>query len=439
MNDPFQGLLQDLLKVIGGSAGGRSAWLDAARSLAQGVATDGEPEPNADPLERIRLEELARVAELHVGEATGLPFERSPVMVPVGRGAWAQKALEAWQPILGKMVEAQRDVPAAPPVPFDGEGGMEELLSRFASTLGPVLMGMQFGSAAGHLAQRALGQYALPLPWPSSAEILVTPQNVRRFAEEWSLPEDETRLWVCVRELTTHAVMTRPHVADRIRSLVESLTVEMVGAHQGLAERLGGDVADPEALQRLMADPEALLADLLTPGQRRTSEDLVALTSVLGGYVDHVTSRLAATLIGSPGSLSEAWYRYRIEESASEQAAGALFGLDLTRAQVDRGAAFVRGVLDRAGEEGLGRLWTDARHLPTPAEADAPGLWLERIALPELDDPQVTKEEPAPGSGPAPGVPWGSEAPEEGGPPSVRRHDSPEGPQGAGDPGGPAS
>lgn len=389
MNDPFQGLLQDLLKVIGGSTGGRTAWLDAARSLAQGVATDGGSEPNADPLDRIHLEELTRVAELHVGEATGLPFDRSPVLVPVGRGAWAQKALDAWAPILGKMVEAQREAPPAPPAPpapFESERGVDELLARFATTLGPVLVGMQFGSAAGHLAQRALGQYALPLPWPPSAEVLVVPGNVARFAEEWSLPADETRLWVCLRELTAHAVLSRPHVADRIRSLVESLTVEMVATHQGLAERLGGNVGDPEALQRLLADPEALLADLLTPGQRRTSEDLVALTSVVGGYVDHVTGRLAATLTGSAGPLGEAWYRYRIEESASEQAAGALFGLDLTRAQVDRGAAFVRGVVERAGEDGLGRLWTEPRHLPTPAEVDAPGLWLERISLPELPE-----------------------------------------------------
>ncbi|MGI0151593.1 MAG: zinc-dependent metalloprotease, partial [Thermoplasmata archaeon] len=235
--------------------------------------------------------------------------------------------------------------------------------------------------------QRALGQHALPLPWPASGEVLVVPENVHRFAEEWSLPEDETRLWVCLRELTAHAVLGRPHVAARIRDLVDSLTVEMVATHQGLVERLGGQAGDPEALQRVLSDPEALLADLLSPGQRRTSEDLVALTSVVASYVDHVTRGLAATLVGAAAPLGEAWYRYRIAESASEQAAGALFGLDLTRTQVDRGAAFVRGVVDRAGEEALQQLWDDPRHLPTPAEVDAPGLWLERISLPELPGP----------------------------------------------------
>ncbi len=386
-NDPFQGLLQDLLKVIGGAPGSQQAWLDAARSLAHGVATDGETEPNPDPIVRIRFEELARVAELHVADSTGLPFERSPVLVPVGRGAWALRVLDAWAPTLARMVEAQRAAPTAPP-PFEGEGegDVEALLARFAGTLGPVLVGMQFGSAAGHLAQRALGQYALPLPWPASGEILVVPENVHRFAEEWSLPEDETRLWVCLRELTAHAVLSRPHVAARLGELVDALTLDMVATHQGLAERLGGQTDDPEALQRLLSDPEALLADLLTPGQRRTSEDLVALTTVVASYVDHVTRGLATTLVGAAAPLGEAWYRYRTQESDSEQAAAALFGLDLTRQQVDRGAAFVRGVVERAGEEGLQRLWNDPRHLPTPAEVDAPGLWLERISLPELPD-----------------------------------------------------
>ncbi len=46
------------------------------------------------------------------------------------------------------------------------------------------------------------------------------------------------------------------------------------------------------------------------------------------------------------------------------------------------GAAFVDGVVERAGAEGLARLWASADNLPTPAEVDAPGLWLARIDLP---------------------------------------------------------
>ena len=57
--DPFQGIpfLGDLARVL--RQQGAVSW-DAAGQLAFQVATGGESESNVDPLERIRLEELAR-------------------------------------------------------------------------------------------------------------------------------------------------------------------------------------------------------------------------------------------------------------------------------------------------------------------------------------------------------------------------------------------
>jgi uncharacterized protein (DUF2342 family) len=89
-------------------------------------------------------------------------------------------------------------------------------------------------------------------------------------------------------------------------------------------------------------------------------------------------------LIGSYGQLTEALQRRRVEASDGERFAGRLLGLELGRTQYERGAAFVRGVVERAGEEGLARLWVSERELPTPAELDAPGLWLARIDLPDI-------------------------------------------------------
>jgi putative hydrolase len=388
-DNPISGLLGDLLKVISGGARGSAApWLDAARALAHGVATDGDSESNADPLQRIKLEELARVVELHVEGTTGLSIGegRSYSFVPVGRGAWANRALDGWRPLLERMVAV---IEAAPPPPVDGsldaEGveGLQALLGQFASTMGPIMLGLQFGSAAGHLARQALGQYALVVPWPRSNELMVVPENVAAFAADWSLPEDATLLWVCAHELTVQLVLDRPHVSARLHELLEAAVAESMAAQQGIAERLSGAGGSPESLQNLMSDPEALLADLLTPGSRATSERLNALVAALTGYVDHATTEIAQAITGAAGPLSEAWYRYRVADSRGRQAAAALFGFDVSRTQVDRGAAFVRGIVERAGEEGLSRLLADARTLPTPAEVDAPGLWLERIDLPE--------------------------------------------------------
>jgi uncharacterized protein (DUF2342 family) len=144
---------------------------------------------------------------------------------------------------------------------------------------------------------------------------------------------------------------------------------------------------DLESLQGMFGDPEALLGELLTPETRRSSERLTAAAIVIDAYADHIAELVGQKLVGSHRQLAEAFYRRRIERGKGEEAAGALFGLDLDRSEVDRGRSFASGVVERAGEEGLAKLWSSASNLPTPAEVDAPGLWLERISLPELGEP----------------------------------------------------
>ena len=259
------------------------------------------------------------------------------------------------------MVEAQQQGAAAVPSSLDlseldpaGAAGLGGLLGQFAQTLGPVFLGMQFGSAAGHLARRAFGQYALPLPWPESSTLLLVPGNVARFAEDWSLPLQEVQLWVCLRELTMHAVLTRPGVRDSLMTLLGDASAHAAAAQRSIVERLGDGLGDPAALEEALGDPEALLSDLITPEQRNISSALTAQTTAIGAYVDHVTAGIAETLTSSPAALREAWYRYRIEEGKGEQAFAGLFGLDVGQDEVDRGRAFVRGVIERVGEDALG-------------------------------------------------------------------------------------
>ncbi len=387
-DNPMGGLLGDLLKVIGSGPGAGDNWFEAARTLAFGVATDGGEDENPDPLVRIAFEELARVAELHVADATGIASSSGGVSFEaVGPGQWSFRALEAYRPILRSMVEAQQQGAAAVPsmdlseLDRDTPAGLSGLLGQFALTLGPVFLGMQFGSAAGHLARRAFGQYALPLPWPESTTLLLVPGNVARFADDWSLPLQEVRLWVCVRELTMHAVLTRPGVRASLSTLLSDASAHAAAAQRSIVERLGDGLGDPAALEEALGDPDALLSDLISPEQRSISSALTAQTTAIGAYVDHVTAGIAETLTSSPAALREAWYRYRIEEGKGEQAFAGLFGLDVGQEEVDRGRAFVTGVVERAGEDALARLWGDELDLPTPAEVDAPGLWLARIGL----------------------------------------------------------
>lgn len=406
--NPFQSLLGDLMNMLGTNA--PDQW-EMTRSFAVNVATGGVAEANVEPVQRIQLEQLARVAELNVVEATGMPVSsdgRRLSCVAVGRGDWTVRALESWRSVLTAMTPPAAAVPPPPPeVPDalsdeDPTGGLGGLLGQWAAAIGPMFFGLQVGSVVGHLSHRALGQYPLAIPWAPSDELVLVPANIAGFASDWSLPEEEALLWVCARELATHAVLSRPVIRARFEELLAELAASAAAAQQNLAGRLGalgdtdalpGSGMDLESLQGMFGDPEALLGELLTPESRRSSERLTAVAIVVDAYADHIAELVGAKLVGSHRQLAEAFYRRRIERGKGEEAAGTFFGLELDQAEVDRGRAFVAGVVARAGEEGLGRLWSSAATLPTPPEVDAPGLWLERISLPALDDPDRGPED----------------------------------------------
>src|SRR5436305_11637064 len=106
--NPFEQLpiFGDLAKLF--SDQGPVSW-DVARQISLLLATEGQPEANVDPLVRMRFEELARVAELHVAHATGLPTAPGGGVLqvrPVGKGEWAQRGLEAYRPLLERLATA---------------------------------------------------------------------------------------------------------------------------------------------------------------------------------------------------------------------------------------------------------------------------------------------------------------------------------------------
>jgi putative hydrolase len=251
----------------------------------------------------------------------------------------------------------------------------------------PMMLSMTAGSLLGHLARRSFGQYDLPIPRPPSDELVLVTPNVHEFGEAWSLETDDLLLWVCVHEIAHHAVLGVPHVREALGSLLAEYAAGFRADSGGLEARLDDlrpdDPSSMASLQEAFSDPEVLLGAIRSDEQRALLPRLEALVAVVIGYVDHVMDSIGERLIGSYGMLTEALRRHRVEADASDRFVEQLLGLELTPAAVERGSTFVAGVLERAGEDGLARMWQDARLLPTPAEVDAPGLWLARIDLPD--------------------------------------------------------
>ena len=393
--NPFEGMpfLGDLMRMIGQQ--GAVSW-DGARQLALSIATGGESEPNVDPMARISFEQLARVAEIQVGAATGLPTSvtgRSVTVTPVTRSQWAMATIDAYRPLFEQMAGAIKAEDAGSPgsdadaLTMMGDEGdpTGQWLAQLMQLLSPMMLGMTAGSMVGHLSRRNFGQYDLPIPRPVSDDLPILVANLDAFGAEWSLDSDDLRLWVCLHELTHHAVLGVPHVRSRVLGLLQDYVSAFQTDPDSLEHKLGD--LDPTSLesmqgfQQLFGDPEVMLGAIQSDRQRELLPLLEALVAVIEGYVDHVMDGIGGQLISSYGRVTEAVRRRRVEASNSDRFVERLFGLELSQDRYDRGTRFIDGVVERAGEQSLERLWQNPAELPTPAEVDAPGLWLARIDL----------------------------------------------------------
>ena len=374
--------MADLMKLLQGQTSGSN---DTARQLAHTIANDGESEPNIDPTDRIAVEQLVRVAELQVAQATDLTV--GPVSVDVGnRSQWADRTIADYRPLFETLTESMA---AGMQLPTDlpADDPMAAMLGNLTKLMGPMMMGMTTGSMIGHLARRAMGGFELPVPRPTDQPILISLRNVDTFGDDWSIERDDLRLWVCLHEVTHHAVLGVPHVRDRLSDLLQRHAAAFDADPDRLGRQLGGvdPMAGPEALAELqssLSDPDLILGAVRSPAQDAIQPDLTALVAAITGYVDWVMDSIGANLIGSYSMVTEALRRRRVEADASDRFVERILGLELDADQYDRGTRFADGVVERAGPEGLRRLFAEPSNLPTPAEVDAPGLWLARIDLP---------------------------------------------------------
>ncbi len=387
--DPQQ-MMSGFMQLFGGMGGGGGfGGLGNALQVAMSIASGGTSEPNVDPMDRLALEQLVRVAELHVGNATGLRTSTgSPLtIVPVTRSEWVQKSMEAYKPVLEQLAAAM----ASPDLgdEFGSDPQMAMFQQLFAS-IRPMMVNMTTGSMIGHVGNRAIGTYDLPIPRPGSDELLVVMPNLEAFGEEWSLDKEELRMWIALSEVAHHAVLSIPHVAQRVSSLLGSYTNAFRNNTESIGDALegfqpSGDMTDiaglQQQLQEMFGDPSALLGSMRSPEQEAMLPEISALLGAIVGYIDHIMDQVGDSLISSYSQLTEALRRRRVTASSSDRFVEKLLGLELDRELYDKGRAFIDGIVDRAGDDALGQLWADRASLPTPNEIAAPGLWLSRMGI----------------------------------------------------------
>ncbi|MGA0117251.1 MAG: zinc-dependent metalloprotease [Ilumatobacteraceae bacterium] len=382
--NPFGGLpfFNDMMRAM--SQQGPLNW-DLAQQFAQLGAVGDTADPEPDASVRITYNSLADIADLHVQEITSLstgPKDCHTEILTTTRARWAHRTLGDLRPMFTDLATAlsTRNNEGDPP-----EDPMAAMLTNLSTMMAPAMMGMSIGSMIGALAQHALGQYELPLSRPHSSEILIVSSSVDSFANEWSIPLDDLRMWVLIHELSSHAVLATPAIQDGFMPFIQRHVSAFRPDPQALMESIGElDPTDTDAMSRiqsLFSDPMVLMGAMRTPEQEAMAPVLNAYVAAITGYIDFIVDMVSARLLGSASPIAEAVRRRRVEYGADAQLIERLLGISTSRAQQSRGRSFIDGVVERADAQALQALLTNPENLPTPNEIEAPGLWLARLEV----------------------------------------------------------
>jgi putative hydrolase len=215
--------------------------------------------------------------------------------------------------------------------------------------------------------------------------LVLVPTNIDAFAKEWEIELDEMRLWVLAHELAGLTLLSIPHIADHLRSLVQRHVGAFRPDASAVTDKLTSldiDQSDPmAAMQQAFGDPEVLLGAVRSSEQLALEPELDAAVATTIGVIDWVVDAVAVRIIGGNAlQIAEAARRRRAESSPDDIFVERLLGIRLGAEQTARGKAFVQGVVDRAGEHGLEPLFNSPEAVPTPSEIEAPGLWLARVS-----------------------------------------------------------
>jgi coenzyme F420 biosynthesis associated uncharacterized protein len=345
--------------------GGVIDW-SLAHNVSRGVA---KLAPSGDPAPFQDLEAPNAESERLVSAYTGLSSDALPGPEPVGREAWIDANLSSMRGVLEPVA--------------DKLGKGNGMLGGIVNSAAGALLAVEAGAISGFLAGRVLGQYEFPVLDPAApARLLFVAPNLGHVARQLEADDDQLLRWVSLHE-TTHALQfggvpwLRSHLADAVRELLDSLTVDT----KGLLKL--PDASDLRALVDTVR--EGGVATLVLGPERRAQFDaLQALMAVLEGYAEHVMDVVGAQVLDDLPSLRESLDRRRRERSGFMRLLERLIGMDLKLRQYEVGKQFCDGVAARGGIETLNRVWASPQAMPSLDELSDPVAWIARTDSPEL-------------------------------------------------------
>src|SRR5262252_659864 len=384
--------------------GGPVNW-DLAKNVARhAVAAEGDP--SVLDVDRQKIIDALRLADLWLDEVTGFPTGVRQAQA-WSRSEWVEATLPVWSqlcdPIAGKAVDAMGGILAEDPSEL-GAGMPEELgqalqaiggglsgLGGMMRRIGGMMVGSQTGAAVGALAREVVSSTDVGLPLGPEGTAALLPAGVAAFGAGLSVDQDQVRLFLALREaahhrLFAHVPWLRAHLLSAVEDYARGITVEASQLRDAMPQI---DPANPEAIQEALSGA-ALGQPEDTPQQKAALNRLETALALVEGWVDTVVDAAARDRLPQADALAEAVRRRRATGGPAEHTFATLVGLELRPRRSREAAAIWRGLTEARGVEGRDAVWAHPDLLPTAEDFDDPDGFISgknELDMSELEGP----------------------------------------------------
>ncbi|MFD4246686.1 zinc-dependent metalloprotease [Streptomyces sp. NPDC058525] len=372
----FQQLGQ-MLSYEGGPVNWDMAKDIARQTVAQGTA-DGVKDTSVGVAEKSAVEEAVRLADHWLDGVTSLP-SGATTAVAWSRAEWVEATLPVWKELVDPVAE-RVGAAMGGVLPEEMQAMAGPLLGMMRS-MGGAMFGQQIGQAVGVLAGEVVGSTDIGLPLGPAGKAALLPLNIESFGKDLSVPLDEVRLYLALREaaharLFAHVPWLRSHLFGAVEGYARGIKVDTSKLEDVVGQL---DPSNPEQLQEALAGGMFQPQD--TPEQKAALARLETALALVEGWVDAVVHEAAKTRLTSADAMRETMRRRRASGGPAEQTFATLIGLELRPRRLRDASRLWASLTDARGVDGRDGLWEHPDMLPTASDLDDPDGFVHREQL----------------------------------------------------------
>ncbi|MEU9250884.1 zinc-dependent metalloprotease [Streptomyces sp. NPDC048270] len=372
----FQQLGQ-MLSYEGGPVNWDMAKDIARQTVAQGTA-DGVKDTSVGVAEKSAVEEAVRLADHWLDGVTSLP-SGATTAVAWSRAEWVEATLPVWKELVDPVAE-RVGAAMGGVLPEEMQAMAGPLLGMMRS-MGGAMFGQQIGQAVGVLAGEVVGSTDIGLPLGPAGKAALLPLNIESFGKDLSVPSDEVRLYLALREaaharLFAHVPWLRSHLFGAVEGYARGIKVDTSKLEDVVGQI---DPSNPEQLQEALQGGMFQPQD--TPEQKAALARLETALALVEGWVDAVVHAAATPRLTSADAMRETMRRRRASGGPAEQTFATLIGLELRPRRLRDASRLWASLTDARGVDGRDGLWEHPDMLPTASDLDDPDGFVHREQL----------------------------------------------------------